>query len=103
MTTRRLLALAASIPVAALVASTVTTAPASARPALDRGDRCLQTAPLRASAAARLARSGGSLVRRLVTHGRVSVTVPPAGMSVVGEGAARHGEVTGLRVTNTGK
>jgi hypothetical protein len=103
MTTRRLLALAASIPVTALVASAVTAAPASARPAPDRGDRCLQTAPLRPSAAAALARSGCSLVGRVVTDGRVSVTVPPAGMSVVGDGAARHGEVRGLRVTNTGQ
>jgi hypothetical protein len=102
MTTRRLLALAASIPLSALVATTLAAAPASARPAVDRGDRCLQTAPLRASAATALAWSGCSLVGRVVSDGRVSVVVPPAGMSVVGDGASRHGEVHGLRVTNTG-
>jgi hypothetical protein len=102
MTTRRLLALAASIPVSALVATTLAATPASARPATDRSDRCLQTGPIRASAAAALARSGCSLAGRVVTDGHVSVTVPPAGMSVVGDGASRHGEVRGLRVTNTG-
>jgi hypothetical protein len=102
MTTRRLLALAASIPVSALVATTLTATPASARPAPDRGDRCAQTTPIPASAATALARSGCSLAGRVVTDGRVSVTVPPAGMSVVGDGASRHGEVRGLRVTNTG-
>jgi hypothetical protein len=102
MTTRRLLALAASIPVSALVATSLTASPASARPAVDRGDRCLRTEPVRASATTALARSGCSLAGRVVTFGRVSVTVPPVGMSVVGDGASRHGEVRGLRVTNTG-
>jgi hypothetical protein len=102
MTTRRLLALAASIPVSALVATTVSATPAAARPAIDRGDRCLQSAPSRASEVAAAARSGCSLVGRVVTAGGVSVTVPPVGMSVSGDGVARHGEVRGLRVTNTG-
>lgn len=102
MTTRRVLALAASLPLSALVATTLTATPADARAAADRGDRCLQSAPVRASAAAALARSGCSLVGRVVTNGRVSVIVPPAGMSVVGDGVSRHGEVRGLRVTNTG-
>jgi hypothetical protein len=102
MTTRRLLALAASIPVSALVVTTLSAAPAGARPAIDRGDRCLQTVPIRASAATALARSGCSLVGRVVTDGRVSMTVPPAGMSVAGEGTTRHGDLAGFRVTNTG-
>jgi hypothetical protein len=102
MTTRRLLALAASIPVTALVAPSVTAAPAAARPAVDRADRCLQASPIPASGVAAAVRSGCSLVGRVVTDGRVSVTVPPVGMSVSGDGAARHGEVRGLRVTNTG-
>jgi hypothetical protein len=102
MTTRRALALAASVPVSALLATTLSAAPATARPAVDRGDRCLQTAPIRASEAAALARSGCALAGRVVTDGRVSVTVPPAGMSVVGDGVSRRGEVRGLRVTNTG-
>ncbi|HET8664164.1 MAG TPA: hypothetical protein VFM08_07610 [Nocardioides sp.] len=102
MTTRRVLALAASVPLSALLATALTAAPATARPAVDHGDRCLQTAPIRASTAAALARSGCSLAGRVVTNGRVSLTVPPAGMSVVGDGASRNGEVRGLRVTNTG-
>ena len=99
MTTRRRLALAALIPVAALVATTTASAPASARTV---EDRCLQTAPIPASAAAAAARSGCSLAGRIVTDGRVSVMVPPPGMSVAGEGVGRHGDVRGLRVTNTG-
>jgi hypothetical protein len=101
MTTRRLLAMAASVPVVALVATTFS-APASARPAVDRGDRCVQTTAIPASAVAALARSGCPLVGRMVTDGRVSVTVPPTGMSVAGAGVGRHGDVRGLRVTNTG-
>jgi len=102
MTTRRLLALAASVPLVALVATTISS-PASARPAVDRiEDRCLQNAPIPASAVAAASRGGCSLVGRLVTDGRVSVTVPPPGMSVAGEGVGKHGEARGLRVTNTG-
>ena len=101
MTTRRLLAMAATVPVVALVATTFA-APASARPAVDRGDRCLQTTAIPASAVAAVARSGCSLVGRLVTDGRVSVSVPPAGMSVAGAGVGRRGDVRGLQVTNTG-
>jgi hypothetical protein len=38
----------------------------------------------------------------MVTDGRISLMVPPAGMSVAGEGVGRHGDVAGLTVTNTG-
>jgi hypothetical protein len=38
----------------------------------------------------------------MVTDGRVSVMVPPAGLSVAGDGVGRHGDVAGLTVTNTG-
>jgi hypothetical protein len=103
MTTRRLLALAASVPVAALVATTMTASPAAARPADGRGgDRCVQSAPIPASAVTAASHLGCSLVGRVVTDGRVSVMVPPPGMSVGGEGVGRHGDVRGLRVTNTG-
>jgi hypothetical protein len=102
MTTRRLLALAAVFPVAALVA-TAAPSPASARPAADRGDdRCLTDTPIAASEVAAASHLGCSLVGRVVISGRVSVTVPPPGMSVVGAGVGRHGEVRELRVTNTG-
>jgi hypothetical protein len=103
MTTRRLLALAASVPVAALVATTMSASPAAARPTDGRAvDRCLQSAPIPASAVTTASQLGCSLVGRVVTDGRVSVMVPPPGMSVAGEGVGRHGDVRGLRVTNTG-
>jgi hypothetical protein len=102
MTTRRLLALAASLPVAALVATSMST-PASARPATDPVDaRCQQRTPLPVAAVAAASRLGCSLVGRMVTDGRVSVRVPPPGLSVAGDGVGRHGDVRGLRVTNTG-
>jgi hypothetical protein len=49
-----------------------------------------------------LAVLGCSLTGRTVYAGRVSVVVPPAGMSVSGDGIGTHGEVAGLRVENTG-
>jgi hypothetical protein len=101
MTTRRLLALAALLPVAALVAAT-SPAPVSARAALDGADRCSQRTPIPASAVAAASRLGCPLVGRVVTDGRISVRVPPPGMSVAGEGVGKHGDVRGLRVTNTG-
>jgi hypothetical protein len=100
MTARRLLALAATSTMAALVLGT-TSAPASARTV---DDHCVQQSapiPLRALPAA--ARSGCSLVGRVVTHGRISVVVPPAGVSAAGDGIGRHGDVRGLTVTNTGR
>lgn len=102
MPTRRVLALAASLPLAALVATTAS-APASARTVDDSGiDPCAQRAAIPASGVAAASHLGCSLVGRLVTDGRVSVRVPPPGMSVAGEGVGRHGELRGLRVTNTG-
>jgi hypothetical protein len=99
MTPRRILALAAAL-TAALVATTTST-PASARTV---DGRCVQSrVPIRVSALASAARLGCPLVGRMVTDGRVSVMVPPPGMSVAGEGVGRHGDVAGLRVTNTGR
>jgi hypothetical protein len=98
MTPRRILALAASLTVAALVATT-SSSPASARTV---DDRCVQGGPIPASAVRAASQLGCSLVGRIVTDGRVSVRVPPPGISVAGEGVGRHGDVRGLRVTNTG-
>jgi hypothetical protein len=103
MTTRRLLALAASLLVALALVASATTSPASARSAVERSDaRCAQSGPISLSAAAVASRAGCSMAGRVVTDGRVSMTVPPAGMSVAGEGSARHGDMAGFRVTNTG-
>ncbi|WP_191907899.1 hypothetical protein [Nocardioides cynanchi] len=69
---------------------------------VDEG-RCADRAPIRASALNRDGSMAGcSLVGRVVYAGRVSVVVPPPGMTVSGEGVGRHGAVPGLRVTNTG-
>ncbi|MDX6360639.1 MAG: hypothetical protein QOH37_3693 [Nocardioidaceae bacterium] len=66
-------------------------------------DRCSDRGPIPASALARSAvEAGCSLVGRVVYAGRVSVVVPPPGMTVSGEGVGRHAAVPGLRVTNTG-
>jgi hypothetical protein len=101
MTARRLLALAASVTTAALVGAT-TSAPATARTGADPGDsRCVPSGPVRVSALPALAAAGCGLTGRTVTDGRVAVVVPPAGMSVAGEGVGRRGEVRGLTVTNT--
>jgi hypothetical protein len=97
-TSRRLLALAATVAVAGLVASTAAV-PATARQA---GRACLQRGPIAIGALPAASRSGCSLVGRMVTAGRVSVMVPPAGMSVAGDGVGRFGDVRGLTVTNTG-
>ncbi len=100
MTARRLLALAASLTIAALVLGT-TSAPASARTV---DDRCVQQrAPIPMRSLAAATRSGCSLVGRVVTDGRLAVVVPPAGVSAAGDGISRHGEVRGLTVTNTGR
>ena len=97
-TSRRLLALASTVAVAGLVASTAAV-PASAR---TTDDLCLQRGPIPVRALAAVARAGCSVVGRMVTDGRVSVMVPPAGTSVAGDGVGRHGDVHGLTVTNTG-
>jgi hypothetical protein len=66
-------------------------------------DRCAGAGPIPAGALTRgVSGLGCSLVGRVVVHRGMSVTVPPAGMSVGGEGVSRHGDVTGLRVSNTG-
>jgi hypothetical protein len=104
---RRTLALVASLAAGALV---VTTAPlsASARTVDHTADRtvdarCVGHGPIPASALARgTSAPACSLAGRVVTSGRVSVVVPPAGMSVAGEGTSAHGEPASLRVTNTG-
>jgi hypothetical protein len=65
-------------------------------------ERCLSAAPLRAASLARATGADGcSLVGRTVRAHGVSVVVPPAGLSVAGEGVSRDGEVIGLRVTHT--
>ena len=103
MTTRRLLAPAASSLVAIALVASAASSPASARPATERSDaRCAQSGPISLSAASAASRAGCSLAGRVVTDGRVSMTVPPAGMSVAGDGTTRHGDLAGFRVTNTG-
>jgi hypothetical protein len=102
MTARRALALAASLTTVALVGAT-TSAPASARTASDQsGSRCPATGTIRVSTLPALSAAGCALAGRTVTDGRVSVVVPPAGMSVAGDGIGVRGEVHGLTVTNTG-
>ncbi len=99
MTARRLLALAASLSMAGLVVTT-TSAPGTARTV---DDRCVQQrGPIPVHALAAASRSGCSLVGRIVVDGRVSVVVPPSGMSVSGDGIGVHGDVRGLTVANTG-
>jgi len=101
-TSRRLLTLIAAVSVAGLTGFPAA-APASARPAdATASQKCLQRGPIPMSALAAASRSGCSLVGRTVTAGRVSVLVPPPGMSVAGEGVGRHGDVRGLTVSNTG-
>jgi hypothetical protein len=98
-TLRRALSLVTCLTAGVLVAASVQ-ATASARTV---DERCLGRGPIPASALAHGAPAlGCSLVGRVVTAGRVSVVVPPAGVTVAGDGIGRHGEVTGLRVANTG-
>ena len=99
MTPRRLVAAVACLALAGLA---VASAPAAARPAGASADLCRDTGPIPVAALPAAARSGCSLVGRTVTAGRVAVVVPPAGMSVAGDGVGRHGDVGGLEVTNTG-
>jgi hypothetical protein len=97
-TSRRLLALALPVAMAGLLATT-TSSPAASR-SLD--DRCVTRGPIRVEALPALSAAGCHLVGRMVTDGRVSAVVPPAGMSVAGDGVGRHGERRGLVLTNTG-
>ena len=65
-------------------------------------ERCLGRGPIPASALAHgTSGLGCSLVGRVVTSGRVSVVVPPTGMTVVGDGIGRHGDIAGLRVVHS--
>jgi hypothetical protein len=96
---RRLLAQVAFLTTAGLLIASLP-ATAQAR-AVD--DRCAERGPIPASALAHgVSGLGCSLVGRMVYAHGVSVAVPPAGMSVGGEGVGTHGEVTGLRVSNSG-
>lgn len=91
----------AAVSVAGLVGSPA--APSSARPAdASASQRCLQRGPIPVQDLAAASRSGCSLVGRRVTAGRISVLVPPPGMSVAGEGVGKRGDVRGLTVSNTG-
>jgi hypothetical protein len=96
---RRTLALVATVTVGGLLLS-ATPDSAAARTA---DERCVGRGPIAASSLGRGAAAPGcSLVGRIVTNGHVSVVVPPAGMSVAGEGVGRHGGSRSLQVTNTG-
>jgi hypothetical protein len=96
---RGTLATVAALTVGGLLVSATPLA-ASARTA---DERCQGRGPIAASGLGRGAAAPGcSLVGRVVTDGQIFVVVPPAGMSVAGEGVGRHGESRGLQVTNTG-
>jgi hypothetical protein len=65
-------------------------------------ERCVGRGPIPALALAHGSSGlGCSLVGRVVTSGRVSVVVPPTGMTVVGGGIGRHGDPVGLRVVHS--
>lgn len=96
-TSRRLPTLAAVATAAGLLMAL--SPPVSARTV---DDRCANLGPLSATALPELNAAGCALAGRTLTDGRVSVVVPPAGMSVVGDGESRHGDVRGITVTNTG-
>ena len=85
--------------VSTVLLTTVSTGPASARTV---DERCWGRAPLPAAALAEVTAEGCSVVGRTVYRGGVSVVVPPAGVTVVGEGVSTRGEVAGLQVANTG-
>ncbi len=96
---RRLLAQLASVTTVTLLVTSAQT-PAHAR-TVDA--RCAGTGRIPATALSRgVSGLGCSLVGRVVYDHGVSVVVPPAGISVGGAGVGKNGEVTGLRVSNTG-
>lgn len=95
---RRLLALLGPLVLGAGLLAALPAA-SSARGAACAGDAPIAARSLTGRAAAMPA---CSLAGRTVYAGRVSVVVPPAGMSVAGDGYGTHGEPVGLRVTNTG-
>jgi hypothetical protein len=95
---RRLVALVATLGLTIFLTAAVT-GPTSARAS---DNLCLGHGAIPASALARASSPGCSLAGRTVRQGSVSVVVPPAGVSVAGEGVSTRGDVVGLRVTNTG-
>jgi hypothetical protein len=97
---RRLTVSAAAAATAALVAVVVAVSPPVSARTVD--DRCAGRGPVSATVLPDLNAAGCSLAGRIVTDGRFAMVVPPAGMSVVGGGVSRHGDVRGMSVTNTG-
>ena len=96
---RRTLALVACLGAGTLLAASLQ--PTASARTVD--ERCVGRGPISAAAlASGTGALGCSLVGRVVTAGRVSVVVPPVGVTVAGDGIGRHGEVSGLRVANTG-
>lgn len=96
---RRVLAPVAVLLTGAL-AATAGADPASARTV---DDRCAGRAPIPAAALAHgVSGLGCSLVGRTVYAGRLTVVVPPPGLTVAGDGLGTRGDVVGLRVSNTG-
>ena len=85
--------------VVSTVLLTTSNGPASARTV---DERCWGRAPLPAAALAEVTAEGCSVVGRTVYRGGVSVVVPQAGVTVVGEGVSTRGEVAGLQVANAG-
>jgi len=100
MTPVRRLAVLVTALTGATLLTAGTSAPAGARTV---DERCLGLGPVPASALDRAGDLGCSLVGRVVTRGRVSVVVPPPGVTVAGEGLSGRGETVGLVVTNTGR
>jgi hypothetical protein len=96
---RRLLAQVACLASGALLIASLS----STAHARTVDDRCAERGPIPASSLAHgVSGLGCSLVGRVVYAGGVSVVVPPAGMSVGGEGVGTRGDVIGLRVSNSG-
>jgi hypothetical protein len=96
---RRLLAQVACLATGAILIASLT----STAQARTVDERCADRGRIPASALTHgVSGLGCSLVGRVVYAGGVSVVVPPAGMSVGGEGVSTRGDVTGLRVSNSG-
>ena len=95
----RLVSALATVVSTVLVMTTVSTGPASARTV---DERCWGSAPLPVAALAEVTAAGCPVVGRTVYRGDVSVVVPPAGVTVVGEGVSTRGDAAGLQVANTG-
>jgi hypothetical protein len=107
MGSRRLLvrAVAPAGGILALAAVTLTSpaaAPALVRPSAARVDWCASHGPIPVRQLRAASSSGCSLVGRLVTDGRVGVAVPPAGLTVSGDGMTRQGDAPELTISNAG-